>query len=128
MKKILSLIVIIVLSIGMCVSISANSAPIETLSISNTEIIFSENSSLSDEQRTNIAEYLVYGDNGAQTYGLMCNLFGHKNTEEIVTTITHGERITRPKCLKQQWELNVCSRCDNVEETLLTSYYIDCCE
>ena len=126
-KQTTLLLLVFALTISFCLHISAEGLDNNTIIIDNVHVIFSRNSALTDVEKQFIANHIVYGSSNAQTYGLICNLFGHKNTTEYVTTITHGINSTVPRCLEEEWKLIICSRCENVEETRLGYSYINCC-
>lgn len=127
MKKILSLMLVAMMCVTLCIGASASEVTENVIRIDNVEVIFESTSTLSMEEKQAIAAYLVYGESDAQAYGLMCTLFGHKNTTEYVTTISHGVLASGDRCLEQIWQLNICSRCDNVEQILVGEQYISCC-
>lgn len=63
-----------------------------------------------------------------QSRGLTCTLFGHKIETGTVSTITHKVKTTAPRCLKETFDYEICSRCDEYSEyTLIGSQYINCC-
>lgn len=127
MKKILSLMLVAMMCVTLCIGASAAEVTENVIRIDNVEVIFESTSTLTMEEKQAIAAYLVYGESDAQAYGLMCNLFGHKNTTEYVTTISHGVLASGSRCLEQIWEVNTCSRCGNVEQILVGEQYISCC-
>ena len=126
-KTFLPLFLTVICVMSFCFNASASDSTSNIISYGNIDMIFDSDSTLSYEDKLLIAEYIVNGTDDAQTYGLLCNLFGHKNTTEYVTTITHEVNATAPRCLSEDWELLVCSRCDNVEGTRLDYTYIYCC-
>lgn len=64
----------------------------------------------------------------AETYGLMCTLFGHKYGEEgFVDVITHKVRASAPRCRSERYLVKVCTRCDDMATTLISQTYISCC-
>lgn len=126
MKKTVVLLLTFICVCSFCINTYASNEQ-TTFSVGNIEIVFSDESTLTYAQRNTIVEHLVQGSSNIQTYGLICNLFGHKNTTEFVTTITHCANITSPRCLEECWEVTICSRCENTETTRLTYYFIDCC-
>lgn len=128
MKKYISLFLTIVLCLSFVLSVNATNGTV--YSYNGVDVFFEENSALSEGMKLQVAEMLVDGASGGEdiaTYNLWCSLFGHKNTLETVETIQHKVDTEAPRCLSQMWELNICTRCENVEETLLTQKYIDCC-
>ncbi len=128
MKKLLSMILVIVMCVTLCIGASASGASENVIVIDNVEVIFDSTSTLSTVEKQAIAAYLVCGDSDVQTYNLMCTLFGHQNTTEYVTTITHCAQEQSPRCLRKIWEVNTCTRCDSsVESTVIGKQYIDCC-
>lgn len=124
MKKISILIITTALLFCFCINTSADN---EIIKLDNVDVIFDATSDLSFEDKQIIAELLVRGNSDIQTYGLICNIFGHKNTTEYVTTVTHCVNSTVPRCLEETWEIIVCSRCDNTETNRLGHAYINCC-
>ena len=129
MKKIIAFIMAVVsLFSVMTFSAFANDAAEETVTVTvdNTSFIF--NSNTSDEFRSRfIAEYLNPVDDGAETYGLTCTLFGHKLETNVLTVVTHKKRTTDPRCLEETYNVETCSRCEYSNKTLISSRYISCC-
>lgn len=83
---------------------------------------------LSVEQQEQVAYRLVYAeDSGAQTYGLMCTLFGHELTESKVGVITHKVYTYAPRCKREIYNVTICENCDYQTQTLYSTSYIDCC-
>ena len=129
MKKIIALIMAVV-SVFSVMTISAYAQNIEeetvTVTVENTDFIF--NSNTTEEFRSKfIASYLNPVDDGAETYGLTCTLFGHNLESSIVTSVTHKVRTTAPKCLQEKYNVETCTRCDYTNKTLISSTYISCC-
>jgi len=128
MKRTLLLALIVILIMAFCVHISAQDSVGTVVTIDGVNIFFNVDSSLSEDEKQLIANDIVFGDSTIQTYGLICNLFGHKTTTEYVTSITHGVRATVPRCLEEHWEIIICSRCDSIiEKTRLSYGYKNCC-
>ena len=127
MKKFIFIFTSIICAISFCVHPYAINDSPNTITINNVDIIFDDNSILETEEKQLVAEHLVNGKNNTQTYGLICNVFGHKNTTEYVTTITHCAYSTAPRCLEEEWEIITCSRCGNTETTRLSFFMINCC-
>ena len=92
------------IAIAMCLFVMPSSAADEAEQThTNIEIIF-EDETLSEEFKAKATAYFLNGapeDDGATTYGLTCNLFGHKLESTQTTTITHKVRTTSPRCLKK---------------------------
>ena len=127
MKKITFMFITIICVACFCVHPFAIYTSASIITIDNIDVIFDNDSSLSTEEKQTIAEYLVNGTTNVQTYGLICNVFGHKNSTEYVTTITHCAYSTAPRCLDEQWEIVTCSRCNNTETTRIAFSLVDCC-
>ena len=128
MKKALSFVLAAVMCITLCIGAFAEESSENIIIIDNVEVVFDSASTLSTTQKQVVAAYLVYGDSGVQPYNLLCTLFGHQNTTEYVTTITHCASATAPRCLEKVWEVNTCTRCDSsVESTVISKQYISCC-
>lgn len=128
MKKIIAIILAMILALSFCLNV--NAADVEnTYHYGDVEFIFAEDSPLSEEMKQKIVDYIINGDDGASTYNLLCTLFGHKETIECVTTISHKVRDTHPRCLRQTWEVTGCTRCEEaLGMVLLSESYITCCE
>ena len=92
-------------------------------------IILDEN--ISAETKEKIESYFDTGEpanvNGATTYGLTCTLLSHKLESSKVATVTHKVSATSPRCLKQYYTYDACTRCDYENATLTSSEYIVCC-
>lgn len=129
MKKIIAFIMafVSVLSI-FTFSTFANDTAEETVSVTveNTDFIFKFNTS-EDFRSKFIADYINPVDDGAETYGLTCTLFGHKLESSLTTVVTHKKSATDPRCLQERYNVEVCSRCDYTNKTLVSSSYISCC-
>jgi len=127
MKKIVLIFLAAICATSFCTHISASNENPSIISIDSVDILFSENSTLSYEEKQIIAEALLIDSPDAQAYNLLCNLFGHKNTTENVTTLTHCARATAPRCLEEEWQVTSCSRCGNTETTRIAYGYKNCC-
>ena len=127
MKKIIALVLAMILTLSFCVTVSATDVK-NTYCYEDIEIIFAEDSIFSEEMKLHIADYIVNGEDGVATYNLLCTLFGHKETVESVTTISHKVRSTNPRCLQQIWEIHACTRCNEaLDQIVLGEAYISCC-
>ena len=97
----------------------------------NRQIEIIINDDVSVETEAKIKRYFANGtpttENGVSNYGLTCTLFGHKIEATSVSTITHKVRSTSPKCLKNTYAYEACTRCDYETSTLTRSEYIVCC-
>lgn len=130
MKKIIA-IVMVVVSLFSVMSVSAYAEGVSedtiTVTVNETDFIFDVNTS--EEYRNKIiAHYFDENDEDVATYGLMCTLFGHKLESSVITTITHKAKATAPRCLRERYDTEACTRCDYTNAELISSSYIFCCE
>ena len=127
MKKVISFLLVTILIISACVGASANEVGGNAYVFDNVTVIFDENSQFSNEKQESIANLLINPEYGLSTAGLMCTLFGHKNTTETVITITHKYNVEAPRCLQEIFAVTTCSRCDEASVERLGYSYISCC-
>ena len=130
MKKLRSLI-ILALFIMLSTNVLAltSSAGVLEFAEENIIVTFDENTTLTEEQQLMVAERLVYGasgDDGAATYA-WCWLTGHDYTYDTVQVITHKKSVDRPRCYRETYNVETCTKCDHMSEELLTAVYIICC-
>ena len=129
MKKIISIILVIV-SIFSLTSISvyaedANENKI-TVTVNEVEFIFDADTT-EDFRNKAIAHYFNHEDDSAAVYGLTCTLLGHKIESSVITAVKHKVSSTAPRCLRETYNVETCSRCDYTSSTLISSVYISCC-
>lgn len=121
-------VIIALISALPCSALEINSCSHESCECPQIEFVFS-NEKIDSEISEKIINKLSGTSSDASTYGIMCTLFGHKyESAEYVTAITHKARASAPRCLSEEYRCRICSRCDDVEETLIASEYIYCCE
>lgn len=83
---------------------------------------------ISDEAREKvIAHFHGEDETKLSARGLTCTLFGHKLETGTTTTVTHKVSSTAPRCLRETFDYEICSRCDYSDYTLIGSVYIYCC-
>ena len=116
----------------LCVIASAESNSNNTYTFetedTNYTVTFDSNN-LSEEQQKIVAEKLVFdNDDSTQTYGLGCTLFGHDYLYDTAYVITHKVRSSQPRCKEDTYDVKYCEDCDFMEETLINSKYIYCCD
>ena len=129
MKKIIALILVVV-SVFCVMSISAyaEDANENTVTVTVNETVFVFAADTTEDFRNKfIAHYFSHEDEGTAAYGLTCTLFGHKIESSVVTTITHKAKATDPRCLRETYNVETCSRCDYTSKTMIGSAYISCC-
>lgn len=126
MKKSKAITVIAIVASLMTVATSVRGA--DTTKNDHVEVIFSEDSVFSDEEKQMIKESIYGNICKSETYGLKCTLFGHNYKSEITEVIRHKASETKPRCIKETHDFKVCSVCSDMTSTLLTQSYIDCCD
>ena len=132
MKKFISFLMsMLFVMTALCFVASAESV-VNTYTFENEDTHYTVTFSgdgLSEEQQQIVAEKLVFGnDDSAQTYGLGCTLFGHDYAYTSVNVVTHKVASSQPRCREDTYEVKYCEDCDYMEETLIASSYIYCCE
>lgn len=129
MKKFISLILVVTLLFSvMSISVYAEGTKENNITVTVNGIEFVFNADTSEEFRSKaISHYFDHEDNGTTAYGLTCTLFGHKLESSITSAITHKVSATDPRCLRQRFNTEVCTRCDYTNSTLIDSTYISCC-
>ena len=127
MKRIIALLMVVILTICATISATADSNVGNIYQIGNVSIVFDADSQFSNEQQEAIANLLVYPEFGVAKANLICNIFGHKNTTEGVTTITHKVLVETPRCLQENFTITICSRCDESTVERISYGYIFCC-
>ena len=127
MKKIGLIAIVILFTFFATIGVSADQVEGNTYQIENITVVFDANSQLSLEQQEMIAQLLVNSEYGVSQANLICNIFGHKNTTEGVTTITHKAKANSPRCLEELFTITTCSRCNESTVERNAFYYISCC-
>ena len=110
MKRIIALFMVVILTICATISATADSNVGNIYQIGNVSIVFDADSQFSNEQQEAIANLLVYPEFGVAKANLICNIFGHKNTTEGVTTITHKVLVETPRCLQENFTITITPR------------------
>ncbi len=128
MKKIIALIMVIVsLFSVMSISVYAEDKEETTVTVTVNDIEFVFDAATSEEFRSRAIAHYFDHDDSAAAYGLTCTLFGHKIESSVTTAVTHKVNATDPRCLRQRFNTEVCTRCDYTNSTLINSAYISCC-
>lgn len=127
MKRISLVVIAIVLTLFSTIGASADQTIGNTYQIGNVTIIFDTDSQLSVEQQEMIVQLLVNPEYAVSQANLICNIFGHKNTQEGVSTITHKVSATDPRCLQEFFTITTCSRCNESTVERDGMRYIPCC-
>ena len=127
MKKLSIIAIVVALTICMTFSVSADEIVGNTYQIENVTVIFDADSQLSEEQQEMLAQLLVNSEYGVSQANLICNIFGHKNTTEGVSTVTHKAKANSPRCLQEFFTITTCSRCNESTVERNGYSYITCC-
>ena len=127
MKRIVAIVMFVTLAIFSTLGVSADTSVGNTYQIEDVTVVFDANSQLSVEQQEMIAQLLVNPEYGVSQANLICNIFGHKNTVEGVTTITHKAKANNPRCLQELFTITTCSRCNESTVERNAMSYITCC-
>jgi hypothetical protein len=127
MKRIGLITMAIVIALFSTIGVSADETVGHTYQIGNVTIIFDADSQLSAEQQESIAQLLVNQEYGIAKANIICNIFGHKNSVEGVTTITHKVSESDPRCLRELFTITTCSRCNESTVERDAALYISCC-
>lgn len=125
MKRIISFCLILAFAIGMLqISVCAEGdLPHETSH--NITVYVPED--VPDDIIENIyAHFFGLETPGDNQDNILCTLFGHKLTETTTTVVTHHVYANAPRCLEEDYNLSVCSRCDYVNQELIASHRIYC--
>ena len=127
MKRITLVSLVIILTLSTCIITSANQEAGNVYEIGDKMIIFDATSTFSIEEQQYIAEIIANPETQVSTYGLMCTLFGHKNTSETVIAITHCVNVDDPRCMQENFIVTSCSRCDETTTERVSYSFISCC-
>ena len=129
MKRIFAFIMAVV-SLFCVMFVSAGAEGVDegtvTITVNETEFIFGSDTT-EDFREKFIANYFNGEDERATTYGLTCTLFGHKIETTSVTAVTHKVLSTSPRCRRDTYSVDNCTRCDYTKSNLISSEYISCC-
>lgn len=124
-----------IIAIVLSVFLAAVSAPfaISALNVyekSNMIIIFESDSAFSEREKEIICAKLrgISSGGGESPDNIICDIFGHSYTEELVTAITHKLYPTQPRCREETYKVKVCSRCSDTQTELISFAYIVCCQ
>lgn len=124
MKKIIAILILCVtllLSLGVIAAAYQNHEDC-------VNVIFTENSVFTDEEKQVIENYFKESIDDTNSYGIRCTLFGHNYITELVDVIRHKVRATKPRCDKETYETKICSVCSHTVSELIFLTSTNCCE
>lgn len=112
----------------MSIAVCAEDTSGNTVTVIVNEVEFVFDADTTEEFRDKfIADYFDEDNDDTSAYGLTCTLFGHKYETSAVTAIIHKDKATDPRCLRQTYKMEACTRCTYATKTLLGVTYISCC-
>ncbi len=128
MKKVVSLILTLTTLFVFSATVYAEETHTCSCESEHIEVIFEENSALSDSAKEAIIASICHTStpNPVAPAGILC-LFGHDYIAESVITITHRKYGVDPRCLKETFTVRECTRCGNTDVELDFSKRISCC-
>lgn len=127
MKRIGLIAVAIVLAFFSTINVAADQTIGNAYQIENITVVFDVDSQFSTEQQETIAQLLANPEYGVSQANLICNIFGHKNSSEGVSTVTHKVNTASPRCLQEMFTITMCSRCEETTVERDAYFYISCC-
>lgn len=96
--------------------------------IASNKISFEFYNDVSTEVKEKIISHFTQESSFSnQSRGLSCTLFGHDLETGTMSTVTHEARTAAPRCLRETFQYEICSRCDYSLYTSLGTEYIYCC-
>ncbi len=132
MKKVVAIAVAFAMALSMSVlAVSANGDGVYEYRIGNVTIVFDGGNELTAEQRRSVVNAVAAENNSsaAAPQNLICSVFGHKYDDAGygMTFVIHEVREQDPRCDEQFRQVRVCSRCDQLTTTVLSTEPISCC-
>ncbi len=127
MKKTLTAILSIIFVFCFVFSTFADNTEQLTYTYDDFNVIFDEDTPFDSAQRQKIADILANGSESAETAGILC-IFGHDWQQDMIITITHCAREEQPRCLKEYFDIYMCSRCEKTKTELISQTYFLCCD
>lgn len=128
MKKIKIVLSAILVSLVLFVNASGTNSETRVIEYADEGItVVFESAAYNDEvQYKQIADRIVYGEEYPVKIISWCWLFGHDIQSSTVSVVTHNVSPVSPKCLRQTYSVDTCSKCDYYSEELISSVYIIC--
>lgn len=124
--SILSILVLLFSTASISVSAADSDSHSHEILSSEKSLIFEDGTSSEIKKRI-IMDLSGNGETPNSTKGLTCILFGHKLETGTLITITHRVRATSPRCLRETYDYEICTRCGYSKYTCISSMYIVCC-
>lgn len=129
MKKIIALILAVASAFSLVTfSASAGGENGKAVMVTSGDTDFFFEAGVSEDHiHSFVQSFETHDGEDAATYGLICTLFGHKIESSTAYTITHKASATDPRCKKNIYYVETCTRCDYTAKELISSEYISCC-
>lgn len=125
--KYFRLLVCTLLGAVLAVNICAETSGSYIFNYEDKNITVSFDSSLDEKTCNEISDRLIYGSSEAKPSAIsFCWLFGHDLTTSTVTEIKHKAKPKSPRCLQERHAITTCSKCDYMEDEIVSSVYIAC--
>lgn len=129
-KKLTAFILIFALLFSFSTSIYATDGNLYTYTYieGNMEIEI-QYSDLSEDQLLRIVSLFINDNeyNDSSSYGLTCTLFGHDITTTATNVTNHYVYESYPYCELNQYNVDICERCDYSKTTLINVDRVGCC-
>lgn len=131
MKKLWSIILVLVFLMGMLQIAASAQGEVKNLVPSNG--IYEVHYYIPDELPANVRAQILAFMRGEeetdpiQDRNIICTLFGHNYTTTASTSVTHNVYTTSPKCVRNTYETKTCTRCGHTETELIESVRISTC-
>ena len=130
--KVIKIMLAIIFCIALSLSFSANVISESEIYYQEDDVtvIFDTESVLSADQKQFIADKIVSGepivDDGVATYS-WCWITGHDIVSELVYAVEHKYSPTVPRCKKETYNVESCTKCDHMDYTLISTIMLVCC-
>ena len=121
-----------IICLVLMMSIEASSDPqyVYEYNIPEVTVSFSSNNGFSEQKRQVIANNIAGLQNenveSESTRNIICSIFGHDLSSGEVISIKHKVSHRDPRCLLEIYDVVSCSRCDYLEQNLISSRHISC--
>ena len=130
MRKIISIIIsaAMLFTFG-AVAYAADEGAFEYNIGENITVRFDEDTTLTAEERDEIVHFIAdeHDSDSVAPQNLICSVFGHNYKYSRVTVTTHKVYEKNPRCVREQREIGVCSRCSDAVTSTISSKEIECC-
>ena len=127
MKKIVSVILILVLALTLTSNVFAEGKTTYCFIIDDLEICVESDEAITEDEAYNIALASIGSGEQGNDKGIWCTINGHTMHSSSATVTTHKVYSSAPRCVRSVYLVNTCSVCGYSESTLVYSLRIHCC-